>query len=78
MYAARRRQKSVHRKFDLCKLLIGQELQFINHIFRQFSQGGFVGHQVASVKRALTRRVRFENRCLAGRSSLFALFFTVR
>ena len=42
-----RRQKSVHRKFDLCKLLIGQELQFINHIFGQFSQGGFVGHQVA-------------------------------
>ena len=47
MYAARRRQNSVERKFQLGKLCIGQELQFINHIFGQFSQGGFVGHQVA-------------------------------
>ena len=78
MYAARRRQNSVERKFQFGKLRIGYQLQFFDNTFRQFAQGGFIGHQVASVKRALTRRVRFENRCLAGRSSLFALFFTVR
>ena len=47
MYAARRRQKSVQRKFDLGKLLVGHEFQFCNHTFRQFPQGDFVGHQVA-------------------------------
>ena len=47
MYAARRRQKSVQRKFDLGKLLVGHEFQFCNHTFRQFPQGDLVGHQVA-------------------------------
>ena len=29
---------------------------------------------MAAVSRLLTKRIRLENRCLAGRSSLFALF----
>ena len=47
MYAARRRQKSVQRKFDLGKLGIGHQLQLLDNIFGQFTQGGFIGHQVA-------------------------------
>ena len=47
MYAARRRQKSVHRKLNLRKLRIGHQLQFFDNTFRQFPQGGFIGHQVA-------------------------------
>ena len=74
MYAARRRQRAVQWKFQFGKLGIGQQFQFFDDLFGQLPQGSFVGHQVASVKRALTRRVRFENRSLAGRSSLFALF----
>ena len=74
MYATRRRQKSVRGKFQFGKLCIGQQFQLFDNLFGQLPQGGLIGHQVANVKRALTRRVRFENRCLAGRSSLFALF----
>ena len=47
MYAARRRQESVHRKLNLRKLRIGHQLQFFDNTFRQFPQGGFIGHQVA-------------------------------
>ena len=72
MYAARRRQKSVRGKFQFGKLCIGQQFQFFNNPLRQLPQGGFIGHQVASVKRALTRRVRFENRYFIGCSFLFA------
>ena len=74
MYAARRPQRAVQWKFQFGKLGIGQQFQLLDNTFRQLPQGSFVRHQVASVKMALTRRVRFENRCLAGRSSLFALF----
>ena len=47
MYAARRRQNSVERKFQLGKLCIGQQFQLFNDLFRQFPQGGFIWHQVA-------------------------------
>ena len=47
MYAAHRRQESVHRKLNLRKLRIGHQLQFFDNTFRQFPQGGFIGHQVA-------------------------------
>ena len=47
MYAARRRQKSVERKFQLGKLCIGHQFQLFDNALRQFPQGGFVGHQVA-------------------------------
>ena len=47
MYAARRRQNSVERKFQLGKLCIGQQFQLLDNTLRQFPQGGFVGHQVA-------------------------------
>mgnify|MGYP004597730743 CR=1 FL=1 len=72
MYAARRRQKSVRGKFQFGKLCIGQQFQLFDNPLRQFPQGGFVGHQVASVKRALTRRVRFVNRCFMGCSFRFS------
>ena len=47
MYAARRRQNSVRRKFQLGKLRIGQQFQLFNDLFRQFPQGYFIRHQVA-------------------------------
>jgi len=47
MYAARRRQNQSIGNSISANCSSGQELQFINHIFRQFPQGGFVGHQVA-------------------------------
>lgn len=72
MYASRRRQRSVRGKFQFGKLCIGQQFQFFDDLFGQLPQGGLIGHQVASVKRALTRRVRFENRCFMGCSFLFA------
>lgn len=42
MYAARRRQNSVARKFQLGKLRIGQQFQFFNDLLRQLPQGGFI------------------------------------
>ena len=47
MYAARRRQNLVHRKFQLSKLRIGQQFQLFDDLFGQFPQGSFIGHQVA-------------------------------
>ena len=47
MYAARRRQKSVHRKLNLRKLCIGQQFQLLDNPLRQLPQGGLIGHQVA-------------------------------
>ena len=47
MYAARRRQKSVERKFQLGKLCIGHQFQLFDNSLRQFPQGSFIGHQVA-------------------------------
>ena len=47
MYAARRRQNSVERKFQLGKLGIGQQFQLLDNTLRQLLQGGFIRHQVA-------------------------------
>ena len=47
MYAARRRQRSVRRKFQFGKLCIGQPFQLFDNLFGQLPQGSFVGHQIA-------------------------------
>mgnify|MGYP007008370840 CR=1 FL=1 len=47
MYAARRRQNSVERKFQFGKLGIGQQFQLFDNTLRQLPQGSFVRHQVA-------------------------------
>ena len=47
MYAARRRQISVERKFQFGKLRIRQPYQLFDDLFGQFPQGSFIGHQVA-------------------------------
>ena len=41
MYTARRRQRSVRRKFQFGKFRIGQQLQLFDNALRQFPQGGF-------------------------------------
>lgn len=46
MYAAKRRQKSVERKFQFGKLGIGHKFQLFNDLFGQFPQGSFIGRQV--------------------------------
>ena len=46
MYAARRRQNLVHRKFQLGKLRIGQQFQLLDDPLRQLPQGGLIGHQI--------------------------------
>ena len=37
----------VERKFQLGKFSIGHKFQLFNDLLGQFSQGGFIGHQVA-------------------------------
>ena len=36
----------VERKFQLGKFSIGHKFQLFNDLLGQFSQGGFIGHQV--------------------------------
>jgi len=47
MYAARRRQKSVHRKLNLRKLRIGQQFQLFDNALGQLPQRSFIRHQIA-------------------------------
>ena len=42
MYAARRRQKSVRRKFQFGKLRIGQQFQLFDNALGQFPQGSLI------------------------------------
>ena len=47
MYAARRRQKSVHRKLNLRKLRIGQQFQLFDNALGQLPQRSLIRHQIA-------------------------------
>lgn len=58
MYAAKRRQKSVERKFQLGKLGIGHKFQLFNDLFGQFSQGSFIRHQVTLHQPQLLHQTR--------------------
>lgn len=47
MYAAKRRQKSVERKFQLGKFGIGHKFEFFDNALGQLPQGDFIRHQIA-------------------------------